>query len=158
MLEGWNRQCLGVSALVCWTLSVACGDDPDPQVIEDVTFASSLNIDLASMQVLENGAYIGDRVVGSGAEVVDGFAVNVSYTGWLIDGAVFDPGFGPLAFTVGGGTVLPAFEGATVGMKVGGTRLVIIPPGQAYGHNPPPSSTIPPGAILIFEITVDSLG
>jgi peptidylprolyl isomerase len=65
-----------------------------------------------------------------------GDQVRVHYTGRLEDGTVFDSSRGrePLAFTVGQGQVIPGFENAVVGMKVGDTRTTSIPPDEAYGH------------------------
>jgi peptidylprolyl isomerase len=64
-----------------------------------------------------------------------GDTVQVHYTGTLRDGSVFDSsqGRGPLEFTIGQSHVIPGFEHAVLGMKVGDTRTVEIPPDQAYG-------------------------
>ena len=68
--------------------------------------------------------------------VKNGDAVKVHYTGKLEDGTVFDSSEGsePLAFTVGGGEVIEGFDQAVVGMQVGETKAVVIPPEQAYGE------------------------
>ena len=62
--------------------------------------------------------------------------VQVHYTGKLDDGTVFDSSQGrdPLQFTLGTGQVIPGFEDAVVGMGVGDTKTVRIPPDQAYGE------------------------
>jgi FKBP-type peptidyl-prolyl cis-trans isomerase len=39
-----------------------------------------------------------------------------------------------------------------VGMKVGGTRILVIPPGLAYTGSPPQGSNIPANSTLIFEV------
>lgn len=43
------------------------------------------------------------------------------------------------------------------GMKVGGTRRLIIPADQAYGPNPPAGSGIPENAVLVFDIELVSI-
>ncbi len=121
------------------------------EVIEDVAFDASLGIDLALMDRLPSGVYIQDIVVGEGVELEAGSVgteVDVAYQGWLKNGALFDQG--EFGFSMGLGEVIPGFELGIVGMKVGGTRLVIIPPELAYGGNL--VGSIPPGSILVFEV------
>lgn len=68
--------------------------------------------------------------------VKSGDAVKVHYTGKFDDGDVFDSSEGsdPLAFTVGAGQVIPGFDQALIGMQVGETKSIVIPPDQAYGE------------------------
>jgi FKBP-type peptidyl-prolyl cis-trans isomerase len=134
---------------------LACGADPlaEPQpvvfeVIEEVTFDPSLGIDLASMVMLPQGIYIQDRVEGTGLSLEWGHTADLNYTGWLRTGAVFDQG--TFSFLMGNNVVIPGFEQGMLGMKVGGTRLIIIPPILAYGERG--AGSIPPGAIVIFEV------
>ena len=65
-----------------------------------------------------------------------GDAVKVHYTGKLEDGTVFDTSEGsePLAFTIGVGEVIPGFDQAVVGMRVGESREVTIQADDAYGE------------------------
>lgn len=66
-----------------------------------------------------------------------GNTVWVHYTGRLKDGTVFDSsriGQEPLQFVIGTGTVIPGFERAVIGMRVGEKKTVQIPPEQAYGE------------------------
>lgn len=70
---------------------------------------------------------------------VEGNKVKVHYTGTFDDGETFDSSQGqdPLEFEVGGGQVIPGFEQAVVGMKVGESKKVRVPETEAYGpHNP----------------------
>lgn len=104
-----------------------------------------------------------DLVVGGGTVALNGMRVSTTYAGWLYDtgkpngkGSQFDPGPGPLTFTIGSGTLIKGFEQGVIGMKVGGTRRVVIPPDLAYGSNPPAGSIIPSNATLVFEITLTS--
>ncbi len=66
----------------------------------------------------------------------NGDTVRVHYTGTLSDGNVFDSSLErePMEFTIGEGKVIPGFESAVNGMKVGETKTVTIPPDQAYGQ------------------------
>ena len=63
--------------------------------------------------------------------------VRVHYTGSLEDGTVFDSSVKrePLGFTIGQGAVIPGFENGIIGMKVGDTKSIAIPPDQAYGEH-----------------------
>jgi peptidylprolyl isomerase len=67
--------------------------------------------------------------------VKDGKTVKVHYTGTLGDGTVFDTSVErePLEFTMGEGRVIPGFEEAVKGMKVGQSKTVTIPADKAYG-------------------------
>jgi len=68
--------------------------------------------------------------------VKSGDNVKVHYTGKYDSGDVFDSSEGadPLAFTVGTGQVIPGFDQALIGMKVGETKEVVIAPDNAYGE------------------------
>ncbi len=65
----------------------------------------------------------------------EGNTVQVNYTGKFADGSVFDSssGQGPLEFTLGEGRIIPGFENAVIGMKVGEKKTVLIPASDAYG-------------------------
>ncbi len=65
----------------------------------------------------------------------DGNAVKVHYTGTLEDGTTFDTSVGrePLEFTLGAGQMIPGFEKAVYGLKVGESKTVTIPAEEAYG-------------------------
>ncbi len=70
-----------------------------------------------------------------GAVAKTGDTVSVLYTGSFDNGTIFDSNENgtPLTFVVGKGSVIPGFENAIPGMKVGETRSVHIPAQQAYG-------------------------
>jgi peptidylprolyl isomerase len=74
-----------------------------------------------------------NSISGGGAK--DGDTVQVDYTGKLADGTVFDTSIGrePLEFTLGKGGVIPGFQKAVLGMKVGEKKTVTIPADEAYG-------------------------
>jgi FKBP-type peptidyl-prolyl cis-trans isomerase FkpA len=100
-----------------------------------------------------------DLVVGTGDEAANGKTVSVHYTGWFYNsarpdqkGAQFDSsaGLDPLVFILGIGHVIAGWDQGLGGMKVGGTRRLVIPPSLGYGgtrHN-----IIPPNATLIFDV------
>ena len=98
---------------------------------------------------------IKDDVVGTGAAVQTGDTVSVLYTGTLDNGTVFDAsslhGNQPFSFTVGAGQVIQGWDLGLLGMKVGGTRELTIPPDLAYGDQSPAAS-IPANSTLHFTI------
>ena len=134
----------------------ACGDDPmdvEFQVIEEAEFDASLNIDLPQMELLDNGVYRRDIVDGDGEQLVFGIFAMVRYTGWLNTGVDFDSG--EFGFLMGNNEVVRGFEDGLLGMLVGGTRLIVVPPNLGYGALT--VGIIPPGSILIFEAELISV-
>jgi peptidylprolyl isomerase len=65
-----------------------------------------------------------------------GDSVRLHYTGTLGNGKEFDSSRGraPLVFTLGSGQVIPGFDVAVTGMRVGEKKTVTIPAGEAYGE------------------------
>ena len=109
---------------------------------------------------LLNGLECIDLKVGSSAPVQASNTVSVQYTGWLSNGKKFDSSYDhggtPLSVQVGQGKVIRGFDQGLIGMKVGGTRRLIIPAKLAYGAQGRPP-VIPPNATLIFDITLVSI-
>ncbi|HEV8359763.1 MAG TPA: peptidylprolyl isomerase [Candidatus Thermoplasmatota archaeon] len=67
--------------------------------------------------------------------VEQGDTVRVHYVGRLEDESVFDTSDGrePLQFEAGAGDVIPGFDEGVMGMRVGETRRIVIPPEEGYG-------------------------
>ena len=97
-----------------------------------------------------NSTRILDKTVGTGATVTHGATVTVAYTGYLLDGTVFDSNTSA-PFTADELHLIPGFAAGLIGMKVGGERFIDLPSYLAYGANPP-SSNIPPDSRLVFEV------
>lgn len=96
---------------------------------------------------------IDDIKIGTGDEVVAGDVVSVHYAGRLQDGTEFDNSRtrgAAFEFQVGGGQVIQGWEEGLVGMKVGGERILVIPPEKGYGAAG--IGPIPGGATLVFSI------
>ena len=130
----------------------ACNSTPF-QVIEEVTFDPSLEIDLAQMERLPSGVYIEDVIVGTGLRVNAGSDVRVTYEGFLASGTKF--GEGPLRFVLGTRSVIAGFELGLIGALELGTRKIVIPPELGYGDAE--QGTIPAGSVLVFRVTVDQV-
>jgi FKBP-type peptidyl-prolyl cis-trans isomerase FkpA len=98
---------------------------------------------------------------GHGKGIEDGQTATVLYTGFLQStGAVYTYSAatapGTFSYTVGAGEILPGIDDGTLGMKIGETRLMIIPPSLAYGNKAEPPS-IPANAELVFIIKLVSI-
>lgn len=96
---------------------------------------------------------------GEGDEAKEGDSVSVHYSGWLEDGSLFDSSISrgnPFPFTIGQGSVIPGWEEGVVGMKVGETRQLRIPPDLAYGEQGFPPQ-IPANSTLIFNVELIQL-
>ncbi|TAJ16031.1 FKBP-type peptidyl-prolyl cis-trans isomerase [Patescibacteria group bacterium] len=95
-----------------------------------------------------------DVILGEGDAVVVGDTLSVKYIGVLPDGTVFDSTEAhdnqPFEFTIGAGGVIPGWEQGLLGMKVGGRRLLAIPPSLGYGAQA--VGPIPANATLIFDV------
>ena len=137
--------------------SGACIDstepDPyDPEVIEEVDFDPSLQIDLSLMSQVAFGVYVQDLVEGEGIEMEVGTTFTANYSGFLSDGTLFDQGdLTNYLFGAENQRLIPGFEIGLLGMKPGGMRRIVIPPDLAYGRQGYPPA-IPSGAILVFVV------
>lgn len=94
-----------------------------------------------------------DTQVGDGAEAKADSTLTVIYTGALAkDGTIFDAsGNQPATFALS--AVIKGWQEGVPGMKVGGTRRLLIPASLAYGDQSP-SEAIPPNSDLVFDITL----
>ena len=108
--------------------------------------------------ILPGGTRATDVKVGTGPEAMPGQMIAVHYTGWLWqDGArgkKFDSSLDrgqPFVFQLGSGQVILGWDEGVAGMKVGGKRTLIVPPGAGYGMEGA-GGDIPPGATLLFEV------
>jgi len=115
-----------------------------------------------------DGLQILDLTIGTGQTVPANSTVDVQYTGWLSNGTLFDTSrqagrdalcailVNTQASNGNCTSVIPGWNEGVPGMKVGGRRKLIIPPGLAYGSQGAPP-TIPANATLVFTVQVTSL-
>ena len=98
---------------------------------------------------------------GTGGEIAAGMIAVVQYTGWLYDASITDnkgkqfdssrTAGQPFRFPLGTGQVIKGWDQGVLGMKIGGSRRLIIPGELAYGDSGA-GGVIPPGATLVFDI------
>jgi FKBP-type peptidyl-prolyl cis-trans isomerase len=108
---------------------------------------------------MPDGLKYTDTKIGDGATARAGSKVSVHYTGWLSNngakGKKFDSSVDrgqPFQFTLGAHQVIAGWDEGVAGMKVGGTRTLIIPPELGYGARGAGGGAIPPNATLIFDV------
>lgn len=97
--------------------------------------------------------YFAVRNEGPARVAAVGDKLSMYYTLWLEDGTQIESNVGgnPFKFTLGQGDVIKGWDEGLVGMKVGETRTLTIPPDLAYGEAGSPPK-IPPNATLTFEV------
>lgn len=148
----------------CATGQQSAGDAaPTGTTVADVT--ASLNADgvptitVASMAAPAQTLQSADLVVGTGPDATPADVLTVDYCGvGLGSKALFDSSWQhgqPATFPLNG--VIAGWQQGVPGMKVGGSRLLVIPGALAYGTNPPPGSGIGSDETLIFVVTLHSI-
>jgi FKBP-type peptidyl-prolyl cis-trans isomerase FkpA len=139
-----NTLLMRLGTAILAGLMAACGGKPAPPPASAVTEMQSIQLK-----------------AGSGDSVAAGKIAVVQYTGWLYEtaakdhkGKEFDSSRNqgqPFRFPLGAGQVIKGWDQGVVGMKVGESRRLVIPPGMAYGDSGA-GGVIPPGATLVFDI------
>lgn len=96
--------------------------------------------------------------IGTGKEVSQGATVTVHYTGALTkNGIIFQSSHDAgKSATFSLNEVIEGWAKGIPGMKVGGSRRLIIPAVQAYGSESP-AKNIPPNSDLVFDIDLISI-
>lgn len=156
-MGGWSRRVAPVLAL----LLVAPGATVVAQQLElrslsplaSMRLSPTLGIPEDSVRSVGRGVWIHDIQQGTGEPVDTGTVVEVHFVGMLADGRTFAAtDRKPFAFTLGANQVIAGWEDGIRGMRVGGRRQLVIPPHLGYGAQG--DRTIPPDAVLVFDVTV----
>ncbi|MBA3889295.1 MAG: FKBP-type peptidyl-prolyl cis-trans isomerase [Gemmatimonadaceae bacterium] len=122
------------AAFVALVLVAACGDGPTGVSILDTRFGTSLGVDLDASTRTATGLYYRDIVVGTGTQATASSTVTVRYELYQSNGQRREGG--TLApFTLGTRAVIDGFDEGIRGMRVGGTRQLIVPPHLGYRDN-----------------------
>lgn len=130
----------------------ADSENKDAALVAAITEAASSNGKLQKLIVDDI------RIGTEGRVVAEGDRVTVHYEGVTQDGVRFDSSYArgeTFSFTVGAGRVIEGWEKGLVGMKVGGQRVLVIPPHMAYGSAQ--VGPIPANATLVFNIELLSI-
>ncbi len=119
------------------------GSPPSPTSVTETDFT-----------VADNGLKTYDITEGDGATAETGKIVTLNYTGWLTDGTKFDSSIDraqPATFALGQGQFIPGSDAGIEGMKVNGSRQMVIPAAAAFGATGIPG-LVPPNSDLILEV------
>lgn len=103
---------------------------------------------------------IDDVVVGDGDAAAAGDRVTTHYVGvsWSKQ-REFDASWNRgKTLSFGLDQVISGWGRGIPGMRVGGRRLLIVPPDLAYGDAPPPGAGILPGETLVFVVDLHGTG
>lgn len=101
---------------------------------------------------------IDDVAIGTGAEAADGRTVTVNYIGTLTNGTQFANTYKtgqPLELVLKEGRVIEGWRRGLEGMKVGGQRVLVVPPELGYGNAG--GGPIPANATLVFAVELVSV-
>jgi FKBP-type peptidyl-prolyl cis-trans isomerase FkpA len=120
-----------------------------------------------NVEVTEEGLYYEITKVGNGEMPQVGQTVRVNYTGFLMDGTVFDtsieeaakeanvysPGrqYQPYTFPLGQGNVIRGWDIGIGLLSVGGKATIVVPSSLAYG-NRGSGQVIKPNSTLVFNV------
>lgn len=155
-----------VGALLLGATLAACGSDSAPTSSQESGSYAVPEVTLNGAQEPTIAAPAGDApteliikdlVVGNGAEAAATSTVTVNYTGrsWS-DGSTFDSSWlrgEPITFPLS--NLILGWQQGIPGMKVGGTRLLIIPPSLGYGAQG--AGSIKPNETLVFVIELKAV-
>ena len=113
---------------------------------------------LPAFTTTPSGLQFVDMRPGQGKTPATGAVCSVLYRGWLYNnstrGKMFDSAQDPrkpFRFPLGMGQVIPGWDEGVKTMKVGGKRVLVIPPALGYGDQGA-GDAIPPGSTLLFEV------
>jgi peptidylprolyl isomerase len=161
-----------VAALPATLLFAACGGDDDDDTTPPTAPSSATTtaektpttkaasattstgkISLTNPTTTPSGLKYEDKKVGDGASPKNGQRVTVHYTLQLANGTKIESSRDkntPFTFVIGQGNVIKGWDEGVLTMKVGGIRVLDIPPALGYGSRD--NGPIPANSELLFEV------
>jgi hypothetical protein len=123
---------------------------PPDTIPEMLDYAPDLQVNLSDMAKLPEGVLWVDLVPGDSLSpsAQPGDSVEIGYAGWLPSGVQVDSG--SAALRVGSGAVIGGIDLSIPGMRTGGRRKLVVPPGLAYGAEG--LGEVPPGSVLVYDL------
>ena len=138
LFRGGLTRALIVGSLI---LSAGCGGNGFDEVVCDRQGVT-----------LDEGLRVRDLECGTGTSAVKGMSATVSYTASLEGEEPFDEsGNEEFTFHLGAGQVVNGWDEGLVGMRVGGTRELTVPPELAYGEAGF-APEVPPNATVVYVV------
>ena len=118
------------------------------RVVENKQATQSLGHKVVT-EALPDGLQVTDTEKGAGAAARPGEFVKVQFSGKIVKtGTEFDAG--TVVFPLGAHKVIKGWDQGIQGMKVGGERILVVPPNLAYGKKQ--NGKVPGGSTLEFEL------
>jgi FKBP-type peptidyl-prolyl cis-trans isomerase FkpA len=115
-----------------------------------------------ALQPGASGLQFGDISVGCGATAKPTSNVNVQFTVWLSTGKQVVTTRGPSQpanpLQLANPSTIPFWRIGVPGMRVGGTRRLVVPPALGFGAAGNSSANVPPNAILVVDVELVSVG
>lgn len=128
--------------------------DKEAPTAESIKFKAPFDGTPEVTSTYKNGLIVKDYVIGEGYAADNGSRLAIHYTGYLLDGTIFDSSVEqkrpPFLFELGQGRVIKGWEQGIAGMKKGGKRTLVIPSELAYGQMA--RGKIPSNAKLVFTL------
>jgi len=142
----------GVAVAACGTGEIEVATITCADITADLTSRR------ADMITTPSGLMYEELAEGRGKAAEAGDQVYTHYTLCSLDAEEIDsslaPGRGePLDFSLSSGQMIPGFDEGVLGMKVGGRRILVLPPALAYGEQPPSA-----GSDIVFHVQLMSIG
>jgi hypothetical protein len=113
------------------------------------SLSPALGVDLAEYTRTPHGLFYKDAMVGTGDVATERSRVTVAYRGLLANGVQVDSAVG-LRVRISGDPIIRGWKLGIPGMRVGGARILVIPPELGYGFKE--VGGIPPNSTLVFRI------
>lgn len=166
MKEGGKAQLL-LPAELAFGAEGAGSIPADAQILIEVELLNAepsptpTTVSADKLTTTDSGLQYSDITKGTGAEAKDKDTVSTGYTLWVktetgTDYIDSSEAGSPINFVVGrGDAVFPGWEEGVTGMKVGGKRLLIVPPELGLGEYG--SGDIPANATLVMEISLEDV-
>lgn len=139
------------AAVVAFVGAAACAGAPATIVpLANASIAPSLGVDLATFTRTPEGLYYKDVTVGTGAEAQPASRVKVAYRMVLANGTPVDSAAALRIRLKGGDPIIKGWRIGIPGMRVGGSRILIIPPELGYEWRA--VGPIPANSVLLFRV------
>ena len=139
-----------LSLTACLNLNVdapaAVANNPSDPATE--TFASSLNINLSTMQKTASGVYYRDVKAGDGDSLSTQGSVTVSYLIFLKNAALVTQ---QVNLTENITAEPQGFRDGVAGMRVGGERILVVPSALGFGPRTDVAG-VPPNSTLVYDV------
>jgi len=129
-----------------------------------LTFIATASAADQAFRSAPGGMRIKDVQPGEGTEATTGQIATIHFVGWIDEQGqrgrqVFNSRTQrgePVSFVIGTDGVMQGWNEGVLGMKPGGKRTLLVPPGMAYG-NRQVEDIVPANASMIFHIELISL-